>query len=161
MPGSDNARLALAALAEIVEVLPIGVTVRGDDARIIFTNRAALDKDTDAAGFNSTSISTASNGESREHEGSVDEAISASVSAFEEHIVGSSGERTYLTIEKRVCLRGEELLLSSSLDITDRKQIEERLLERAFFDELTRLPNRSMVEEHVKKVLDNPDCRFA
>lgn len=39
------------------------------------------------------------------------------------------------------------------IDITDRKEKEERLSQMAFYDSLTDLPNRSMLKSHLKKAL--------
>lgn len=39
------------------------------------------------------------------------------------------------------------------IDITDRKEKEEKLLQMAYYDNLTDLPNRSMLKSHLKKAL--------
>ena len=160
----EDARVALAALTEIVELLPIGVTVRSGEGRLLLANSAAIEK---SAGLEEVSVEdrepSAEEGEASISEfdrASTIPDIAAAVT-MEEHCVGPSGERTYLTIEKQVRIRDETLLLSASLDITDRKEIEKKLLRRAFFDELTRLPNRTMVQEHVEQVIAKPGCRFA
>jgi diguanylate cyclase (GGDEF)-like protein len=52
-------------------------------------------------------------------------------------------------------------LLSSSLDITARKVIEDGLLRRVNFDDLTGLPNRILIREHVDRILRDKNRRFA
>jgi diguanylate cyclase (GGDEF)-like protein/PAS domain S-box-containing protein len=71
----------------------------------------------------------------------------------EESADGPDGTRTWLTTRKPVQVDGKRLLLSSAYDITERKQIEEQLTHRAYFDELTGLPNRLLIQGHVEDVL--------
>ncbi len=54
---------------------------------------------------------------------------------------------------KPVCFLDQTFLLSTSLDITRRKQVESELARRAYSDELTGLANRAMIQEHVENVL--------
>src|SRR5438046_2603409 len=46
------------------------------------------------------------------------------------------------------------LLLTSSLEITERKEIENDLAKRLHFDELTGFPNRVLIRRHVEDILD-------
>jgi c-di-GMP phosphodiesterase Gmr len=50
-------------------------------------------------------------------------------------------------------------LISSSIDITEHKQIERELLERAHIDELTGLPDRILIQEHVEAIIRAEDGR--
>jgi diguanylate cyclase (GGDEF)-like protein len=50
-------------------------------------------------------------------------------------------------------------LISSSIDITEHKQIERELLERAHIDELTGLPDRILIQEHVEAIIRTEDGR--
>jgi c-di-GMP phosphodiesterase Gmr len=52
-------------------------------------------------------------------------------------------------------------LLTSSLDITERKQVEEGLLQRVNFDDLTGLPNRTLIRDRVDLILRDRERRFA
>ena len=83
--------------------------------------------------------------------------------ATAEETVGPNGERTLLTSHKSVRIFDEILLLSTSLDITERKQAENELARRAYFDELTGLPKGALIQEHVEYVLKRKgkDGRFA
>ena len=47
----------------------------------------------------------------------------------------------------------ETLLLSTSIDITRRKQVENELARRAYSDDLTGFANRTMIQEHVEQIL--------
>ena len=55
-------------------------------------------------------------------------------------------------------------MISSSIDITEHKQIERELVERAHIDELTGLPDRILIQEHVEAAIardDRSSRRFA
>src|SRR5207247_300378 len=64
---------------------------------------------------------------------------------------------------KPVHILDQTLLVTSSLDITERKHIEMDLAKRAHFDELTGFPNRALIEKHVEHALARNDKsgRFA
>lgn len=48
-------------------------------------------------------------------------------------------------------------ILSIGTDITERKLLEEKLKEAAYYDNLTGLYNRNMIEEEVKKRIENKE----
>lgn len=48
-------------------------------------------------------------------------------------------------------LDGRPVLFASSRDISERKQLEERIRQLAYLDPLTKLPNRSMLEDRLKQ----------
>ena len=73
----------------------------------------------------------------------------------EETISGPLGQRVFRTAHRVVRIAGADLLLSNSIEITDQKQIEQSLFERAYFDELTGLPNRTVVEARANGLLQN------
>src|SRR5215212_1037474 len=73
----------------------------------------------------------------------------------EENISGPAGERTLLTRRKPVRILDQPLVLSTSLDITERKKLEKELLRRAYSDELTGLANRAMIQEEVESILQS------
>ncbi|RJF74075.1 putative bifunctional diguanylate cyclase/phosphodiesterase [Rhodopseudomonas palustris] len=82
---------------------------------------------------------------------------------IEKQIGAATTARTYLTAHRPIELGGHRLLLSSACDITEQKAIEDRLFRRAYFDELTGLPNRSVIERRADALLrdDGPASRFA
>jgi len=71
----------------------------------------------------------------------------------EESNVDAAAGRTWLTSYKPVYLRDRAYLMSTSKDITDRKRVENELAHRAYFDDLTGLPNRILVEQRVEELL--------
>ena len=58
---------------------------------------------------------------------------------------------------------GRDLLLSSSADITEQKAFEDHLFRSAYYDELTGLPTRRVIEHRVNSLLqyDGGQNRFA
>src|SRR4029078_12734868 len=58
---------------------------------------------------------------------------------------------------------GRNLLISSSTDITEQKSFEDHLFRSAYYDELTGLPARRVIEHRVNSLLkyDNGQGRFA
>ena len=58
---------------------------------------------------------------------------------------------------------GRNLLISSSTDITEQKAFEDHLFRSAYYDELTGLPTRRVIEHRVNSLLkqDNGQGRFA
>src|SRR6266446_380282 len=161
-----SARQDSRMLKEIVDHLPISLTVQDDNGRFILVNAVAaanlampvealigaspvdfLPEDA-AADRHSWEMSLIQTGQSR---------------TTEESVAGPTGQHTWLTSHKPVRIFDRTLLLTSSLDITERKQVENELSKRAHFDELTGLPNRVLIQRHVEEVLGRGDDnrRFA
>jgi diguanylate cyclase (GGDEF)-like protein len=86
---------------------------------------------------------------------------SGKASTIEENVAGPAGAQTWLTRHQPLRIRDRTLLLTSSLDITERRQIEDALLRRVNFDDLTGLPNRILIRERVDLILRQPGHRFA
>ncbi|MCR5866530.1 bifunctional diguanylate cyclase/phosphodiesterase [Aquincola sp. J276] len=57
--------------------------------------------------------------------------------------------RTLVVNSRRVQLLGQTLMLSTAVDVTERKRVELDLTRRAFHDELTGLPHRGLMQEIV------------
>jgi len=66
------------------------------------------------------------------------------------------GERILLTSHTPVCITNNTLLISSSVDITDHRETERMLTERAHIDKLTGLPDRVRIAEYVDGIIDRP-----
>ncbi len=85
---------------------------------------------------------------------------------MEERVVapqGTSGERTLLVRERAVRILDRSLLLSTSFDFTERKQAEIELSKRAYFDDLTGLPNGALLQDAGSAHAGEHEgrCRFA
>ncbi len=141
-------------LKRIFEHLPFGLTVQDQQGRFILVNDVAAARfglspaeltGRPPADCPGTDLLQATQEISQPQDiGAVD---------LEEQISGPAGERTWLTSRKPMRVRDEPLLLSSSIDITWRKQLERDLARRAYTDELTGLPNRAMIQERVDDIL--------
>jgi cyclic di-GMP phosphodiesterase Gmr len=165
--GDDRARSQTthaSLLAQIVEHLPIALTVQDEDGRFILANAAAaanlaIPLDALVGASPADFLPPAEAADRRDWE--INLVRSGKSSSIEEKIAGPSGEQTWLTCHQGVRIRDQTLLLTSSLDITERKEIEDGLLQRVNFDDLTGLPNRILIREHVDRILLDKDRRFA
>jgi len=153
-------------LDEIVDLLPIGVSVQRQDGRFILANRAAAAnlglQAATLVGAAPADVLPADQAAKRSR--SQAKAIATGALVTGEEKAGPAGDRTLLTSHKSVRVLDDTLLLSSSLDITDRKQIEGELARRAYFDELTGLAKGSLLRERVEDLLErsgDADRRFA
>ncbi len=161
-PRSQTAPAGL--FEQIVHHLPIALTVQDHDGRFILANAAAAN----GLAIPLDALIGASPGdflppaEAAERRGwEVNLLRSGQASTVEEKVAGPAGEQTWLTWHQPVRIADQTLLLTSSLDITARKRIEDALLERVNFDDLTGLPNRIRFREHVDCLLREPQRRFA
>ena len=74
-----------------------------------------------------------------------------------------AARQVFLTTHRPVRIADRNLLLSSSADISEQKALEDHLFRSAYYDELTGLPNRGVIEHRVNSLLqrDQPHGRFA
>lgn len=163
VPGCE-ARLGLAVLGEIVDLLPVSITLQDEKGRFLFANQTAtaqlsLAVHPPAEAQPDFAQETAEMARRRERGIALSTEVLPVIT--EERQVDGSLEHIFLTTRQPVEIRGQKLLLSTSFDITERKRIEEELLQRAYFDELTKLPNRCLFEEQVARILAIPDAHFA
>jgi cyclic di-GMP phosphodiesterase Gmr len=150
-PQSENeARQALGLLTEILNQVPVALTVQADDGTVLFANERA-----NALHVGGTAAA----------EGAAESTAAADdgVSVAEDRIPGPNGERTLLTYRKSTRILDRTLALSATIDFTDRKIIETELSKRAYLDHLTGLPNRTLIHEHVEQLLTHggKPTRFA
>jgi diguanylate cyclase (GGDEF)-like protein len=82
---------------------------------------------------------------------------------LEEAITRVSGKQVFLTSHRPVQVAGRNLLISSSTEITEQKAFEDHLFRSAYYDELTGLPTRRVIEHRVNSLLkyDSGQGRFA
>jgi c-di-GMP phosphodiesterase Gmr len=150
-PQSENeARQALDLLTEILNQVPVALTVQADDGTVLFANERA----------NALHVGgTAAAEGAPEPTAATDD----NVSVAEDRVAGPNGERTLLTYRKSTRILDRTLALSATIDFTDRKIIETELSKRAYLDHLTGLPNRTLIHEHVEQLLTHggKPTRFA
>lgn len=153
-------------LKSIIDRLPIGLTVQDADGRFILVNEvAAANLATPAKSLIGASpadfLSPEEAATRRQWELSL--IRSGRSNSAEESMVGVGGEQTWLTSYHPVRIADQTMLVTSSLEITERKRVELDLAKRVHFDELTGFPNRILIEKHVEEALQRKDKkeRFA
>jgi hypothetical protein len=160
-----EARQELRFLHSIINLMPVGLTVRSQHGKCLLANESAA--------YLSIAPKLASEAPSPASENPAkNDAInpwaniirSGLTTTTEERVGEGHNERIFLTCHKPVRIDNEPLLLSASVDYTDRKRQEDELSQRAYLDELTGLPNRVLIEDHVERLISSGDqsCgRFA
>lgn len=80
----------------------------------------------------------------------------------EEPVAGARGPQTLLTAHRPIRIGDRTLLLSSSSDISEQKAFEDQLFRAAYYDELTGLPMRRVVEHRANQLVRSGKAgRFA
>jgi diguanylate cyclase (GGDEF)-like protein len=162
--GSSPPIAPASVIAAVVEHLPIALTVQDYDGRFVLANAAAAANlaiptasliGASPADF----LPAAEAAERRAWE--LDLIRSGATTTREETIAGADDNRTCLTWHQGVRIGEAGVLVTSSLDITARKRLEDALLRRVNFDDLTGLPNRILIREHVDRILGDRSRRFA
>ncbi|MBS0528765.1 MAG: diguanylate cyclase, partial [Proteobacteria bacterium] len=162
----DSVRAQLSFLSEIIGCLPAGVTVQDEQGNFIFVNDAA------AAQFNTLAsdiVETASDTAFRSRELNDRRHLVADVlqsgrsRTIEEFIRTELAAKVYLTTHKPLQISNRRLLLSSSVDLSQQKAVEEELFRCAYYDELTGLPTRRVIERRANSLIrvDGSSARFA
>ena len=159
----SEARRELSFLMEVFDQLPFGVIVHAQGGSVLFANEFAAiqlppgDNISRQASGNTTVAEPLVQGQDQ-----LQTLIDCNTPVTTEvRILRTEGVRTLLATHKPIHVGMERLFLSASIDITDRKEAEEKLVRRANFDELTGLPNRFQLQEHVEAILAQPIGRFA
>ncbi len=126
-------------LRDVLRMLPNGVTVQDDQGRLLLAN--------DAAAHLQGGLSEAARETFRTGRPVV----------VEESFAREGARRVFLTSHHPVRIADRNVLLSASADITEQKAFEDRLFRSAYYDELTDLPNRRVIEHRVNKLLQAAD----
>ena len=130
-----DAQQRLDLLHAVIDLLPVGVRVDDADGRVVLANAAAAQLPRDAG--------------------------SSAPMALIESVAGPDGARIFLVASRSAQVGGETLRLCGAVDITERARAENELLRLAYHDELTGLPNRSLIRERVEAILARGGGRFA
>ena len=153
-------------LQEIVENLPIGLTVQEESGRFIVANAIAAEnlsmRAEELIGASPADLLPEEDAASR-HQWEQEIIRQNEVVTVEAIVPDKDRERTWLISHKPIRFNGQNLLVASSVDITHYKELERRLAERAHIDELTALPNRALMEQRVETIIshDEGNTRFA
>jgi c-di-GMP phosphodiesterase Gmr len=159
---SDDAavRAELRFLRDVLRMLPAGVTVQDADGRFALINDAALaqfrihDAEPSAA---------LPHGLDSRRETGMELLRAGRARVTEEAVCNASGKQILLTAHRPVHIADHPFLLSSSVDISEQKAFEDELFRCAYYDELTGLPTRRVIEHRVNRLVtaDGPGERFA
>lgn len=155
--GDDgNSGNELAMLRELLHLLPAGVTVQDEKGEFILVNEAAAAQLQFAASAAQPAL--------------VDERRAACLEllrsgrpvVIEEVLAVGASRHVLLTSHRPAQIGGRNLLISASTDISEQKAFEDQLFRSAYYDELTGLPTRRVIEHRVNSLIrDNPQGEFA
>ena len=158
MPGNEsNSSNELRVLRDLIRLLPAGVTVQDEHGEFILMNDAAAVQLQLAANADQpTQIDD-------RHETCLELLRSGREVVLEEALSSGPAKRVFLTSHRPVQIAGRNLLISSSADITEQKAFEDQLFRSAYYDELTGLPTRRVIEHRVNNLIgrDGPQAHFA
>jgi len=154
----DKAVSNLDLLKEVLRLLPAGITVQDEDGRLVLINDAA------AMQFN---IASHHRQQATEPPHQLDhrretcrELLRTGQPAVVEENI--SDGPVLLTAHRPVRIGGQDLIISSSADISAHKAFEDQLFRSAYYDELTGLPTRRVIEHRVNGLLrEGPGVTFA
>jgi c-di-GMP phosphodiesterase Gmr len=146
-PGNeDESASELSILRDVLRMLPTGVTLQDEHGRMLLANDAAAQWQIGQ---------DRGNGHEDRREGVHEAFRTGRAVVVEESVSREGGRQVFLTSHRPVQIAGRELMLSSSTDITEQKAFEDQLFRSAYYDELTDLPNRRVIEHRVNKLLQD------
>jgi cyclic di-GMP phosphodiesterase Gmr len=166
MSGKDDVGSELSILREIVRMLPASVTVQDEHGNFLLVNDAAATQfNASATDLLATPPQSAfsSKQANRRRDDGIALLRSGRAVISEEAATEGLRNRVFMTSHRPVRISDKSLLLSSSLDLTERKAVEDELFRLAYFDELTGLPTRRVIEHRATALLrqEGAPCRFA
>jgi diguanylate cyclase (GGDEF)-like protein len=154
---SDNELAAdneLSILRDVFRMLPTGVTVQDEQGRFLLVNDAAAAQLGMAAG--ETAAPPLKELDHRRETGL--ELLRAGRAAVAEECVTSGPvKQVFLTTHRPVRIADRNLLLSGSADISAQKAVEDQLFRSAYYDELTDLPTRRVIEHRANSLLQQDE----
>jgi c-di-GMP phosphodiesterase Gmr len=147
--GADDSELDI--LRDIFRMLPHGVTVQDEHGRLLLANDAAT------AQLRIGEEGTSSGAMNYRRETGTELLRAGQAAVVEESVTSGAARQVLLTCHRPVRIADRDLLLSSSADITEQKAFEDTLFRSAYYDELTGLPSRRVIEHRVNKLLQAED----
>jgi c-di-GMP phosphodiesterase Gmr len=140
----------LSILRDVIRMLPAGVTILDEHGGFLWGTEATaaqLGADGRAA------PAPLSDELSRRRESGLELLRSGRAAVVDESIGDGVARQVLLTTHRPVRLDGRDLLISISADITEQKNFEDQLFRSAYFDELTGLPSRRVIEHRANSLL--------
>jgi cyclic di-GMP phosphodiesterase Gmr len=147
-------------LRDVFRMLPGGITVQDEQGHFLLVNDAAAAQLGMAEGRSSAASSKLLNDR---REAGLELLRAGRAAMAEECVTGGQGKQFFLTAHRPVRIADRTLLLSSSADISEQKAVEDHLFRSAYFDELTNLPMRRVIEHRANGLIqrDGAGSRFA
>jgi c-di-GMP phosphodiesterase Gmr len=162
-PESDHEFAAdseLSILRDVFRMLPNGVTLQDEHGHFLLMNDAAAAQLGIAA---AEPAALASQELNHRRETGIDCLRSGRAAVAEECVTNGQVKQVFLTSHRPVRIADRNLLLSSSADISEQKAVEDQLFRSAYYDELTDLPTRRVIEHRTSSLLhrDQAHDKFA
>jgi len=142
----------LSILRDVFRMLPAGVTVQDERGRFLLVNDAAAAQLGIAASGRAAPPSQELN---QRRETGLELLRAGRVAVVEECVTVGEVKQVFLTAHHPVRIADRNLLLSSSADISEQKAVEDHLFRSAYYDELTGLPMRRVIEHRVNHLLQH------
>jgi c-di-GMP phosphodiesterase Gmr len=145
-------------LRGVIDRLPLGVTVQDAQGRFLVVNAlaaAALDMTADALIGRSVADLLPEGEAASRRAWELSVLQDGRVITAEEPVGGPDGEHVWRVRHEPAQVGGQAVLISSSLDVTEYRQVDR--------DRLTGLPDRALLQRHVESIIrdDNGTVRFA
>ena len=148
------AETELNILKDVLRMLPAGVTIQDEHGDFVLVNEAAAAQlRIDGSG----PAAPLSQALSQRRETGLELLRSGRAAVAEECVTGSNARQVLLTSHRPVRIADRNLLLSASSDISEQKAFEDQLFRSAYYDELTDLPTRRVIEHRAASLL-KPDA---
>ena len=154
--GEFAAESELSLLRDVFRMLPAGVTVQDEQGRFLLVNDAAAAQLGVTAG---QPLALISKQLSDRREVGLELLRTGRALVAEECVTGRQGKQVFLTAHRPVRIADRNLLLSSSADISEQKAVEDHLFRSAYFDELTDLPMRRVIEHRANSLIQRDELR--
>ncbi|WP_207539354.1 EAL domain-containing response regulator [Sabulicella rubraurantiaca] len=173
LESSERSRLALIresrkSLGQVIDTVPALISATDKAGRLVLVNaRQAAQANATAPELVGHPLSRMV-GEARAAQSLAADArvfgTARPIPSFEEDVLDAAGSRRTLLTTKSPLLDADDevtAVLTTSVDITERKRAEERLLFLSRHDPLTGLANRSVLAERLEESCLRPEHRFA
>jgi diguanylate cyclase (GGDEF)-like protein len=140
----------LSILRDVFRMLPTGVTVQDEQGRFLLVNDAAAAQLGMVPGAPAILPSQQLN---HRRETGLELLRAGRPHVAEESVSSGPLKQVLLTAHRPVRIAERNLLLSSSADISEQKAVEDHLFRSAYYDELTGLPMRRVIEHRANSLL--------
>jgi diguanylate cyclase (GGDEF)-like protein len=150
----------LSLLRDVLKMLPAGVTVQDEHGDFLLINDAAALQ----LGIGDDGHAAAPSPQlSQRGESGLEFLRSGRPAVIEECVDDGHARQILLTAHRPVHIANRTLLISSSADISEQKAFEDQLFRSAYYDELTGLPTRRVIEHRANNLLkrDEDGAMFA